>query len=189
MKIRKTCEFCSKTFYAKRLSTRYCSSNCNSKHYKQKKREENISVSNTKTLHISNNITPDLLNKPYLSILETCIILGISRSSVMRMLKSDKLESHKIGGKRIIKRDDLDNLFKSFEFVEIPDEAIKVKSDYNIDNCYYIGEIQNDYHISSSHLNKLLNQKKVEKIQIGKHKYVLKKEIHQILGTPKNKQL
>jgi excisionase family DNA binding protein len=189
MKIKKNCEFCSKTFYAKRLNTRYCSIDCNSKHYKQKKREENISVSNKKTLQISNNNTPDLLNKPYLNILETCIILGISRSSVMRMLKSNKLVSHKIGGKRIIKRGDIDSLFQSFHFVEIPDEAIKMKSDYNIDNCYYIGEIQNNYHISANRLNELLLQKKIEKIQIGKHKYILKKEIHQILGTPKNKQL
>jgi len=50
--VERICEYCGKIFLAKTTVTKYCSLNCNRRHYKQKIRNVKISASNEQTLRI-----------------------------------------------------------------------------------------------------------------------------------------
>ncbi|MFZ4106785.1 helix-turn-helix domain-containing protein [Flavobacterium sp.] len=54
----------------------------------------------------------EILNsKPYLSISESCKLLGISRSTIYRLIQQKKIETYKIGNRTIIRNIDINNLF------------------------------------------------------------------------------
>ena len=117
IRINKVCQFCKQTFVAKTFSTKYCSHSCNSKHYKQKVKEERInSVNNEvkieKVLNKSqkSHFNIELLHqKPYLNIAEVCVLMNISDSTIRKYLKTGLLQSIRIGKKHIIKKSDLEN--------------------------------------------------------------------------------
>lgn len=46
-KILKICEYCGKSFYASKSTTRYCSKQCNSYAYKAARREEKVKMAET----------------------------------------------------------------------------------------------------------------------------------------------
>ena len=46
-RILKICEYCGKSFYASKSTTRYCSKQCNSYAYKAAKREEKVKMAET----------------------------------------------------------------------------------------------------------------------------------------------
>ena len=184
MKIEKTCICCNEKFIAQTIRTKYCSHKCNRKHYKQRKRTKPIEQNNSSLIQLKNGF-PQLLNtKPYLSLKETYTLLGISRSTLMRMIKSEKLETTKFGRKVIVKKENINELFKTFSPVQ-PNEKVT----FNIDNCYYIGEIKKLYGINEGTINGYLNKHNIQKTQKGKYKYVLKSDIKKILGKPLNNSL
>jgi excisionase family DNA binding protein len=68
--------------------------------------------------HCGNKLQPvmaktfeELKEKPFLSIAETCKLIGISRRTVYRMLERGELIVGKAGKRTIIRRSDLDKLF------------------------------------------------------------------------------
>jgi excisionase family DNA binding protein len=50
--------------------------------------------------------------KEYLSIKETCLLLGISRMSLHRYIKKNLIRASNLGGKIIIKRKSIDHLLE-----------------------------------------------------------------------------
>jgi excisionase family DNA binding protein len=55
----------------------------------------------------------DLREKPFLSVMEVCILLGISRRTVSRLLDRGELAATKFGRRLLFKRSELDELFDS----------------------------------------------------------------------------
>jgi excisionase family DNA binding protein len=53
----------------------------------------------------------NLREKEFLSILEVATLLGASRWTIQRMVKSNRLPVAKLGSRTIIKRASIDNLF------------------------------------------------------------------------------
>ena len=186
MVINKICEYCKTEFIAKRISTRYCSPDCNKKHYKELSRIRVIERTKNKQNKKSNfNIKiNEIEQKPFLSISETCVLLGISRSSLNRYIKSGKLEVVKLDKKVIIKRKNVNDFLKAYKAVKIPDDVRKIKSYFNPKDFYFFGEVQNLYKINEKTLNINLKNNNVEKIKIGKYNYVRKSEILKIFGKP-----
>ena len=76
-------------------------------------------------------------------------------------------------------------MINSFQPVTIPDRVFAIKQSFNIENYFYIGEIQNIYGVSEKGLYAMLITNNIEKVQIGKYVYVLKSEVIQLLGKPK----
>ena len=105
------CEYCKNEFEARTTTTRYCSHTCNSRNYKQSVKDLKIKISNSET--VTKALIPyEILNsKPYLSISETCKLIGISRSTLYRIIQKQKINSHKIGNRTIIRNIDVKNLF------------------------------------------------------------------------------
>lgn len=127
IKLPKFCDQCGKAFIAQKTTTQFCGHPCASRAYKKRKREEKVNaefknqqskivsaspVVATETLSnpIAGNHT-NLRDKEFLSILEVATLLGASRWTIQRMIKSNRLPVAKLGSRTIIKRASIDNLF------------------------------------------------------------------------------
>ena len=111
--IPKICLECNKGFIAKTTVTKFCSQNCASKAYKKKKKSEKII--NTQKTEYEKSVGIDMKliqSKAYLSIKETCLLLGISRMSLYRYIKNKTITTSNIGGKVIIKIQVINDIIK-----------------------------------------------------------------------------
>jgi excisionase family DNA binding protein len=118
MAIPKTCTYCGKAYIAKTTLTRYCCLKCNSRHWKQKAKEEKIQNSlieqqqTMRSLPTLPTINPrSLANKNYLCVRDVAELIGVSRWTINRMIKRGDLRIHKFGRKKIIERSQIDKLF------------------------------------------------------------------------------
>jgi excisionase family DNA binding protein len=118
MAIPKTCTYCGKAYIAKTTLTRYCCLKCNSRHYKQKAKEEKIQnslVTQQQTMQTMQSLqTPNsnsLASKNYLCVQDAAELIGVSRWTINRMIKRGDLIIHKFGRKKIIERSQIDKLF------------------------------------------------------------------------------
>ncbi|MBS1776503.1 MAG: helix-turn-helix domain-containing protein [Chitinophagaceae bacterium] len=127
IKLPKFCNHCGKAFIAQKTTTQFCGHPCASRAYKQRKREEKVSaefknqqskivsaapavISETLQAPQAGNQT-NLRDKEFLSIVEVAALLGASRWTIQRMIKSKRLPVAKLGSRTIIKRTAIDNLF------------------------------------------------------------------------------
>ena len=118
MAIPKTCSYCGKAFIAKTTLTRYCGHTCNSRHYKQKAKEEKIQnslIGQQQTMQSQQTIQStnpaSLQSKNYLCVQDAAELIGVSRWTINRMIKRGDLIIHKFGRKKIIERSQIDKLF------------------------------------------------------------------------------
>jgi excisionase family DNA binding protein len=109
----KICVFCQEAFLARKSTTLYCSHKCGSRAYKENKRQEKILQSNAT---IKRDLTAPVIMlqaREVLSIEEVSLLLGISRWTVMRMYKTNKIRTITIGTRRLILREELNKLLKT----------------------------------------------------------------------------
>ncbi|ARN77457.1 DNA-binding protein [Nonlabens spongiae] len=116
--IPKTCEYCGNLFTARTTVTRYCSHKCNSRHYKQIKREEKVKQAlrethnqATTTPQVVETSTINVANKDFLSVTEASKLIGVSRWTIQRMIKRGQLKAVPFGRKHIVARYQIENLF------------------------------------------------------------------------------
>jgi excisionase family DNA binding protein len=115
--IPKNCQYCGNLFTARTTTTRYCSHKCNSRHYKQVKREEKVKSALQETNRKRANPKPEfsptdtLSNKNFLSITDASKLIGVSRWTIQRMIKRGQLKAVPFGRKHILSRYQIENLF------------------------------------------------------------------------------
>ncbi len=111
--IPKICVFCQEAFLARKNTTLYCSHKCASRAYKENKRQEKLLQD--KALVKSQLTAPVVMiqAREVLSINEVGLLLGVSRWTVMRMYKTNKIRTITIGNRRLILREELDKLLKT----------------------------------------------------------------------------
>jgi len=111
--IPKICIFCQEAFVARKNTTLYCSHKCASKAYKENKRQEKLLQD--KALVKSQLTAPVVMiqAREVLSVNEVSLLLGVSRWTVQRMIKVNKIRTFSIGTRRLILRIELDKLLKS----------------------------------------------------------------------------
>src|SRR5260221_5475943 len=112
IRIQRICQQCRKEFEAKTTTTKFCSHKCASRANKANVKALKIELSNKETRRIKNKAIDELRAKDFLSISETCQLLGISRLTIWRAINTNKINSAKIGKRVIIRRSEVDNLFK-----------------------------------------------------------------------------
>jgi len=113
MHIPKVCIFCGNEFIAKKISSKTCSDNCAKRLYKKHKRDEKLITLPTIDEQKVQIASTYLKDKEFLSIAETCLLLGASRMTIYRLSISGVIKVAKIGRRTIIKRTEIDKLFKS----------------------------------------------------------------------------
>ena len=103
-----TCEYCKQPFNAKTVHTRYCSHTCNSRGYKQIKKEGKIehikrAFAATPTGKLQSAFDyAAILNKELLTIRETRAFLNITDVTLRRLLKEGVIQSSRLGKKHLI---------------------------------------------------------------------------------------
>lgn len=112
IQVQRICQHCGKEFTARTTVTRFCTRNCASVAYKHRVRAGKVEESNKETKRLKNQPIEELKAKAFLSITETCKLMGISRRTVYRMIERGELITGKAGKRTIIRRSDLDKLFK-----------------------------------------------------------------------------
>ncbi|MFP5265561.1 MAG: helix-turn-helix domain-containing protein [Blastocatellia bacterium] len=111
IRLQRICKHCGKEFIAKTTVTRFCGDVCAKRAYKARMRQAKIEESNAETQAIRNKPLEDLRTKDFLSIAETCALLGLSERTVFRLLQNGRIPASKFGKRTIIKRADLEQLF------------------------------------------------------------------------------
>ena len=111
IRVQRICRQCGSEFTAKTTFTQYCGDVCAKRAYKVRSRQAKIEHSEAETTAIRNKPLAELQAKEFLSIAETCALLGLSRRTVFRLLQSGRIPSAKFGRRTIIKRASLEALF------------------------------------------------------------------------------
>lgn len=111
MRIPKICQECGNDFIAKTTVTQYCCDRCAKTAYKKRKREQKVDAIPTLTEQKKTQTAKVVANKEFLSIKETCQLLGTSRMTLYRQIKSGGILAAKVGSRTIIKRTEIEKLF------------------------------------------------------------------------------
>ncbi len=112
IQVQRICKHCGSEFTAKTTVTLYCGDVCAKRAYKARSRQAKIEHSEAETKAIRNKPLAEIQAKDFLSIAETCGLLGISQRTVFRLLKAGRIPSAKLGRRTIVRRGSLEKLFE-----------------------------------------------------------------------------
>ena len=111
IRVQRICKHCGAEFTARTTVTQYCGDDCAKRAYKVRLRQAKIEKSNAETQEIRKRAAEELQAKDFLSIAETCALLGLSERTVYRLMRNGRIPSTKFGNRTIIKRTDIEQLF------------------------------------------------------------------------------
>ena len=137
--IKKVCEHCKQEFVAWKTTTKYCSHQCNSRAYKSRRREERVQRTE---VNEQEKKVKDLIDKPYLSIVEAGRLLGISRHTIYRYIYSGRLRAYSMSSQRsIVKREDIEQMLAERPYEKRqPRDAIVITKRENIPRTHNRGK-------------------------------------------------
>ena len=180
--IQRLCQHCGNEFTAKTTKTRFCSHICNSRAYKAQLKNGKIEVSNSETKATKNRSTDEPKVKEFLSVRDTCTLLGISHRTIYRLLQRGELIAGKIGKRTIFKRAEIDKLFELPIQVPQITESIPKTVYYDESECYRLKDVQLKYSISEKALYDLIKRENIFKYRKGIYSLVPKKEIDKLFA-------
>lgn len=161
IEIHKVCEYCGKTFVAWKSTTRFCSKTCNSRAYKQLRREQRVAA-----IEKGTNIRPieKIKDKTILSPKEAAVLLGLSTRNVYYLIDKGLLKASHLSTRiTLIKRNDIEVM------LDANLEKRKRQSIHPITEFYTTAEILDKYGISESGLYKIAKNENFPKVfQRGK---------------------
>ena len=180
LRIPKLCEFCEKPFEAKTVTTRFCSKLCSEKSIKRQKRLVQEVEAKQVLLEKSINKIAEIQTRPYLSVGEAAVFFGMSKDTIYRLIKSNRISAHNFGERltRVCKSD-LENLFTGVELLDQSKES-PVKPNFEVGNCYTISEISAKFHADPGTVNRVIKSNKIPTKQVGSFVYVPKNLIDKI---------
>lgn len=181
-RILKICEYCGKSFYALKSTTRYCSKQCNSYAYKAAKREEKVKMAETMSHRkASEKSMSEILMKEYLTIQEVAILLGLSRQTIYNMVYSGKLRASKITSRlSLIRKRDIDYLVDSLPYTtnkSASKEAVYANRELPVPEYYSAKEIAEVHNTYETAIYEIVKKVKISRISIQGRVYWNKKEV------------
>jgi predicted DNA-binding transcriptional regulator AlpA len=190
MKITKKCGFCGNPFIAQKMNTKYCSHQCNQKHYRIKQKKKNVlsslapPIQQEEIIPYSSKLS-EIKSKEFITLKECMILLSISRTTIWRLIKNKNLQTAKLGSKTYIKQSELFNLLNN-QISNMNTETITLNKTKKkkVEGYYTIGEISNYYNMSTRTVERQIIKNNVKKIKKGRYVLILKSEIIKILGEP-----
>jgi excisionase family DNA binding protein len=180
-KIQRKCKVCGTLFYAKTVSSWYCSRNCTCAAYRIKKRDEK---NEQKRKEKASKIPDD---RPYISVAEAVALFGISRNSLYRLINNGTIPAINMGQRLTrISRAHLEASFPLIE--EQPKELPVTPASYKFDesDCYTIGQITDIYGVCESTVYKAIRKQSIPSCQRGNYVYVPKVEIDKLFKSVKS---
>lgn len=193
IKIQRICQHCGNEFTARTTTTLYCSHRCNSAAYKAKQRAGKVEQSNKETQRIKNQPIEELKAREFLTVTQVSKLIGCSRQNVYNLINTGKLKATNILLKKtIVKRSDLDKLFKEPTNRTQPEGIPETQKQelnnwvqaggFDIADCYNLTEVQDKYGISVTALQNLIKRNSIPKIKKGWFAYVPKTVIDKLLS-------
>jgi len=173
LKIKKVCEHCGKAFEADRITTRYCSHECNRTAYKVNRRKVVVEMSEELTTKKKiATLESYLSDQAYLGISEAAKLFGLSRWTLYRYVTSGVLPSIRITKRTTrIKRSDLDSLFENTAPYGIGN---KTKEHKPITDWYTLDEITEKYGIKYRQIRKIINAEGIPEKKDGRFTLIAK---------------
>ena len=146
-KIKKVCEWCGTTFYAQKLTTRFCSHRCNNLAYKEAVRQKRIQEVETKVQTvISEQPISDFKDKEYLSFKEAATLLGLSKQAIYKMVYAGKLRAFRVSSRlSFIRKGDIDRMLEAR-----PYEQRHPKDTIPITDFYTTAEVKEKFNVAES---------------------------------------
>lgn len=146
MKIKRICAWCGKEFIAQKTTTACCSKQCANALYKKRKRDEAIKINNQNIeKKIEEKPITIIKDKPFLTITETAIYLGVTRPTIYGYIKRGELKVIRLGFKYFLKKEDIDKLFNTPIEFHTP-----TKEKAPITDFYTTSEVKGKYHVNES---------------------------------------
>jgi excisionase family DNA binding protein len=158
LKIPRICEYCSKPFEAKTVSTRFCSKKCGKKSGKEIKKQAIEDERKQQILKESAASIAKIQTRPYISIAEAVILYGISKNTIHRLIKSGRIPGINLGERFTrISRVHIEAMFPA---IELPEESQEqsAKMIYEPNKCYTIAEVSAKFGVSLSTVNKTIHR-------------------------------
>ena len=115
IRLTRICKFCGVEFEAKTTVTKYCSLKCAQRAYKQKVKTDKVSLSNAETQEVRQKPIEIIKAKEYLSVAETCKLLGLSRTTFYRTVKRGQIAVLRIGKRVIIQQGELNKFLNKLK--------------------------------------------------------------------------
>jgi excisionase family DNA binding protein len=109
----KICVFCQEAFQARKSTTLYCSHKCAQRAYKENKRQEKLLQNKEEMKGEMTASVVQIQAREILSVNQVSLLLGISRWTVQRMIRANKIKTFSIGSRRLILRQEIDKLLKT----------------------------------------------------------------------------
>lgn len=183
IQVQRICKHCGNEFTARTTTTIYCSHRCNSSAYKANQRAGKVEQSNKETQRIKTQPIEQLKAKAFLSIADTCKLIGISRRTVYRIIERGELITGKAGKRTIIRRSDLEQLLFEQPRAAAPQPEKKPEQkQFDISECYTTEQVRGKYNISESGLRGLIIKHNIPKFRKGWFAYVPKPIIDKLLS-------
>ena len=155
IEITKICEFCGSNFIARKCSTRFCCKRCAERSYKQIKRNAHIAEHQA----IADSVQTDKISDlEFISPTQCAQLIGVSRRTLYRYLEARKIPCCQFNGCTRIRRNDIDNLFKEWEYVKREKKVTEP-----IEEFYTTKEILEKFGISNSWLFKMAKERNIPK--------------------------
>lgn len=146
LKIKRICAWCGKEFIAQKTTTACCSKQCANALYKKRKRDEAIKTNNQSIeKKIEEKPITIIKDKPFLTITETAIYLGVTRPTIYGYIKRGELKVIRLGFKYFLKKEDIDKLFNTPIEFHTP-----TKEKAPIIDFYTTAEVKEKYHVNES---------------------------------------
>ncbi|MCW0482368.1 helix-turn-helix domain-containing protein [Gaoshiqia sediminis] len=183
LKIPKICEQCGKPFEAKTVATRFCSPYCVDKSGKERRRQEKESERRQTLLEQAADKIAEIQTRPYISIAEATVLFGISKDTIRRLIKANKIPAVNLGQRLTrVSRSHIEAMFTVVTLLETP-EVVPQKLRYEKYECYDIAEVSEKFGVSPSTVNKTIRRNSIPRRQFGKFVYVPKEQIDRIFSS------
>ena len=146
LRIKRICAWCGKEFIAQKTTTACCSKQCANALYKKRKRDEAIKANNQIVeKKIEEKPIERIKDKPFLTITETAIYLGVTRPTVYGYIKRSELKVIRLGFKYLLNKEDIDALFNNPTEFHTP-----TKEKAPITDFYTTAEIKEKFNVAES---------------------------------------
>ena len=173
--IKKICEYCKKEFEAGKATVRYCSHKCNNQALKDAKRSEVVQLTETLTMQKkAESIQKELADRPYLSIAEAAMLLGVCKQTAYNLARTGKIKASRVTNRlTFVSRKSIDDLLEA----SVPYEILPTKERKPIADWYTLNEITERYGIMRHQIRKIVNAESIAEKKDGTRTIISKRQI------------
>lgn len=175
--LQKICERCGREFTARTTVTRFCSHTCSSRAYKDRIRKGTVEKIKAETIRIKTKEIGEIQARDVLTVSEVAALVGCSRRTAYRLTAAGTIKSANLGQRLTrIRRSEVDS------FLSLPPKPVLQEKEYDISECYTVGEALQAFGISDKTLRDIVKRHGIPKFQRGKFVYIPKELLNEIFN-------